>query len=90
VGAATAAARGAAAHGAVDEAAFSGLRVQDPGEHGSTAHRDRIAFLRVCSGRYEKGHEDAPSCALGKDVRIADAVTFKAGERVLVEEALVR
>jgi peptide chain release factor 3 len=25
---------------------------------------------------------------LGKDVRIADAVTFKAGERVLVEEAL--
>jgi peptide chain release factor 3 len=50
-------------------------------------HRDRIAFLRVCSGRYEKGMK-MRHARLGKDVRIADAVTFKAGERVLVEEAL--
>jgi peptide chain release factor 3 len=50
-------------------------------------HRDRIAFLRVCSGRYAKGMKMRHVRA-GKDVKIADAVTFKAGERVLVEEAI--
>ncbi|GAB5415062.1 MAG: peptide chain release factor 3 [Congregibacter sp.] len=50
-------------------------------------HRDRIAFLRICSGRYEKGMK-IRHVRLGKDVKIADAVTFKAGERVLVEKAL--
>lgn len=49
-------------------------------------HRDRIAFLRVCSGRYEKGMK-MRHVRTGKEVRIADAVTFKAGERVLVEAA---
>lgn len=49
-------------------------------------HRDRIAFLRVCSGRYEKGMK-MKHVRTGKEVRIADAVTFKAGERVLVESA---
>ena len=50
-------------------------------------HRDRIAFLRVCSGRYGKGMK-MRHVRIGKDVKIADAVTFKAGERVLVEEAV--
>jgi peptide chain release factor 3 len=50
-------------------------------------HRDRIAFLRVCSGRYRKGMR-MRHVRIGKDVKIADAVTFKAGERVLVEEAV--
>jgi peptide chain release factor 3 len=50
-------------------------------------HRDRIAFMRVCSGRYSKGMK-MRHVRLGKDVRIADAVTFKAGERELVEEAV--
>ncbi len=50
-------------------------------------HRDRIAFMRVCSGRYEKGMK-MRHVRVGKDVKIADAVTFKAGERVLVEEAI--
>jgi len=49
-------------------------------------HRDRIAFMRICSGRYAKGMK-MRHVRLGKDVKIADAVTFKAGERVLVEEA---
>jgi peptide chain release factor 3 len=49
-------------------------------------HRDRIAFMRVCSGRYEQGMK-MRHVRLGKDVRIADAVTFKAGERALTEEA---
>ncbi len=50
-------------------------------------HRDRIAFMRICSGRYSKGMK-MRHARLGKDVKIADAVTFKAGERVLVEEAV--
>jgi len=50
-------------------------------------HRDRIAFMRVCSGRYDKGMK-MRHVRLGKDVKIADAVTFKAGERSLVEEAV--
>jgi peptide chain release factor 3 len=50
-------------------------------------HRDRIAFMRVCSGRYNKGMK-MRHVRLGKDVKIADAVTFKAGERELVEEAV--
>jgi peptide chain release factor 3 len=50
-------------------------------------HRDRIAFLRVCSGRYTKGMK-MRHVRIAKDVKIADAVTFKAGERVLVEDAV--
>ena len=50
-------------------------------------HRDRIAFLRVCSGRYRKGMK-MRHVRIGKDVKIADAVTFKAGERALVEAAV--
>jgi len=50
-------------------------------------HRDRIAFMRVCSGRYTKGMK-MRHVRLGKDIKIADAVTFKAGERVLVEAAV--
>jgi len=49
-------------------------------------HRDRIAFVRVCSGKYSKGMKMRHT-RTGKDVKIADAVSFKAGERVLVEEA---
>ncbi len=49
-------------------------------------HRDRIAFLRICSGRYEQGMK-LYQVRLGKDVRIADAVTFMAGDRSLAEEA---
>jgi peptide subunit release factor RF-3 len=43
-------------------------------------HRDRIAFMRICSGRYEKGMKIF-HVRLGKEVRIADALTFMAGER---------
>ena len=60
-----------------EESAFSGFvfKIQanmDP------KHRDRIAFLRVCSGRY--GHNmKMRHVRPGKDVRIADAVTFSRG-----------
>ncbi|MDB4470870.1 peptide chain release factor 3 [Deltaproteobacteria bacterium] len=50
-------------------------------------HRDRIAFMRLCSGSYTKGMK-MRHVRLGKEVKIADAVTFKAGERTLVEEAV--
>lgn len=50
-------------------------------------HRDRIAFLRLCSGRYKKGMK-LRHVRTGKDVKIADALSFKAGARALVEQAL--
>ncbi|MBA3980660.1 MAG: peptide chain release factor 3 [Alcanivorax sp.] len=49
-------------------------------------HRDRIAFMRICSGKYQKGIK-LKQCRTGKDVRLADALTFLAGERENVEEA---
>jgi peptide chain release factor 3 len=50
-------------------------------------HRDRIAFMRVCSGTYSKGMK-MQHVRTGKDVRISDAVTFLAGDRSQVEEAV--
>jgi peptide chain release factor 3 len=49
-------------------------------------HRDRIAFMRICSGGYQRGMK-MRHVRLGKDIKIADAVNFKAGERDLVEQA---
>ena len=49
-------------------------------------HRDRIAFMRVVSGKYEKGMK-MRHVRLGKDVNISDAVTFMAGDREQAEEA---
>ena len=50
-------------------------------------HRDRIAFMRVCSGSYTKGMK-MKHVRIGKDIKIADAVTFLAGDRSAVEEAM--
>ena len=50
------------------------------------AHRDRIAFLRICSGSYRKGMK-MRHVRLGKDVQISNAVTFLAADRGHVEEA---
>lgn len=49
-------------------------------------HRDRIAFLRVCSGKYEKNMK-MRHVRIGKDIKIADALTFMAADRTHVEEA---
>ncbi len=43
-------------------------------------HRDRIAFLRVCSGHYRPGMR-LMQVRTGKEVRVSDAVTFMAGDR---------
>ncbi len=50
------------------------------------AHRDRIAFLRICSGKYERGMK-MRHVRLGRDVQISNAVTFMAGNREQAEEA---
>jgi peptide chain release factor 3 len=49
-------------------------------------HRDRVAFLRVCSGAYRKGMR-MKHVRLGKVVQISNAITFQADERRHVEEA---
>jgi peptide chain release factor 3 len=67
------------------EAPFSGFvfKIQanmDP------AHRDRIAFLRICSGRFTKGMKVFHH-RLGKQIALANATIFMAQDRTNVEEA---
>jgi peptide chain release factor 3 len=50
------------------------------------AHRDRIAFMRVVSGRYTKGMSAFHS-RLGKEVRLAKPSQFMAAERTAIEDA---
>ncbi|MEQ1530648.1 MAG: peptide chain release factor 3, partial [Methylococcales bacterium] len=50
------------------------------------AHRDRVAFLRVCSGKFDKGMK-VYHVRLGKNVQVANAITFQADTRNSVEEA---
>ena len=52
----------------------------DPG------HRDRIAFMRICSGEYSKGIR-LKHLRTGKDMKIADAITFMAADRQQTETA---
>jgi peptide chain release factor 3 len=50
------------------------------------AHRDRVAFLRLCSGKYTRGMR-LFHVRLDKEVRVADALTFMAADRAQAEEA---
>jgi peptide chain release factor 3 len=52
----------------------------DPG------HRDRIAFMRICSGEYEKGMK-VTHVRTGKELKIPDAITFLAADRQHAEKA---
>ena len=52
----------------------------DPG------HRDRIAFVRLCSGRYTRGMR-MYHVRLDKDFKVGDALTFMAADRTQAEEA---
>jgi peptide chain release factor 3 len=68
-----------------DEENFSGFvfKIQanmDP------AHRDRVAFLRVCSGAYAKGMR-MHHVRLGRSIQVSNAITFQADERTQLEEA---
>ena len=67
------------------EASFSGFvfKIQanmDP------MHRDRIAFLRVCSGRFERGMK-IRHLRLERDLKVSNVITFMAHQREQVEEA---
>jgi len=50
------------------------------------AHRDRVAFMRICSGRFEGGMK-MQHVRLGKTVKAANALTFMAQDREHVESA---
>jgi peptide chain release factor 3 len=50
-------------------------------------HRDRIAFLRVCSGRYVQGMK-VHHARIGREIKLANALTFMANERVRSEDAV--
>ncbi|HEY4000787.1 MAG TPA: peptide chain release factor 3 [Candidatus Xenobia bacterium] len=50
------------------------------------AHRDRIAFMRICSGRFERAMA-VTHCPTGKPVRLSQAHRLFGQERIPVEEA---
>ncbi len=50
-------------------------------------HRDRVAFMRICSGEYSRGMKMRHT-RLGKEVKVVDAVTFLAGGREQAESAV--
>lgn len=49
-------------------------------------HRDRIAFMRICSGKYEEGKK-LFNVRLGRQVQIANAIQFMAQGRDTTDEA---
>lgn len=70
---------------APNEEKFSGFvfKIQanmDPG------HRDRIAFVRICSGMFNKGMK-VQHVRLNREMKWPDALTFMAAEREHVEQA---
>ncbi len=52
----------------------------DPG------HRDRIAFLRICSGEFRRGMR-VYHVRAGKELKLPDAITFMAADRQRTESA---
>ncbi len=50
-------------------------------------HRDRIAFFRVCSGRYTPGMK-VRHLREGREMKLGNALTFMANERVHSEDAV--
>jgi peptide chain release factor 3 len=50
------------------------------------AHRDRVAFVRICSGKLTKGMK-VHHVRSGKDVRLASPTQFLARDRSIVEES---
>jgi peptide chain release factor 3 len=50
-------------------------------------HRDRIAFFRVCSGRYQPAMK-VRHLRIGREMKLANALTFMANERVASEDAV--
>jgi peptide chain release factor 3 len=49
-------------------------------------HRDRVAFMRICSGRFSAGMK-AFHVRSGKEQKLANALTFMASDREIAETA---
>jgi peptide chain release factor 3 len=67
------------------EASFSGFAFKIQANM-NPAHRDRIAFIRICSGKFNRGMKVVHH-RLGKEVAFANATIFMAQDRENVEEA---
>lgn len=50
------------------------------------AHRDRVAFMRICSGKFVRGMS-ALHARLNRDVKLSKPLNFLAQERVIIDEA---
>ena len=50
------------------------------------SHRDRIAFMRICSGSFHRGMK-LRHVRIGRDVQISNAITFMARDRDHAEQA---
>lgn len=49
-------------------------------------HRDRIAFLRLCSGKFERGMK-VKQVSTSKTISVNNAITFMAQDRTIMDEA---
>ena len=77
----------------------AGLRMVQPAEAPFTGfvfkiqanmdpkHRDRIAFFRICSGRYQPGMK-VRHLREEREIKLANALTFMANERVSSDDAV--
>ena len=70
---------------APDEDQFSGFTFKIQANM-NPAHRDRIAFFRICSGRFTRGMK-VRHHRLGKEINLGNATVFMARNRENVEEA---
>ncbi len=68
-----------------DEEAFSGFTFKIQANM-NPAHRDRIAFFRICSGKFTRGMKIVHH-RLGKEMILSNATIFMAQDRSNVEEA---
>jgi len=80
------------------QARFALERLIEPGEKNFSGfvfkiqanmdarHRDRIAFVRICSGSFSKGDE-VFHCRLGRKLKISNTFQFLASKREQVENA---
>ncbi|MEY3249370.1 MAG: hypothetical protein RL742_1413 [Bacteroidota bacterium] len=49
-------------------------------------HRDRIAFMRICSGKFER-NKNYRHIRLGRDIKFPNPTMFMASKKTLLEEA---
>ncbi len=70
---------------APEEEQFSGFTFKIQANM-NPAHRDRIAFFRICSGKFTRGMK-VRHHRLGKEVALANATIFMAQDRSNIEEA---